>query len=429
MKKNFIRYIIIFFISIIFTLYFFEFYLLQKEKNLNTLKDQEIKIRKKFDRRSTLEVYTFLKNKENVTVKYLPRLFLNKQNTSLFALSGVSSTKTILCNEDGFMSYYISDRYGFNNPDNEWEKLEKKKNIGEVEGGVGGGDINIIPYSKKKNQRDYNWDVEYVLLGDSFTHGFCVNRPKDIGSVLRKLSKKTVLNLGYGGNGTLLHYATFREYVNFQAKNVLLFYYSNDFEDLNRELKNSILLNYLNNKEFSQNLKRRQNEINLIIKTNITKTFEEEQDKLIHKNKFKKKKNIFYKFLRLDKTKQLLKKSFFYLNYNKKIPFEEFKFIINDLNERTVTSGGNFYFIYLPSVSEYDQSSIILKRSLNDRKKIIFSFLNSQNIRSIDIDREVFKNIKDPLSLFNVSLIHYNEKGYDLIAKAVHRKTRFNMAN
>jgi len=282
MKKNFIRFIIIFFISIIFTLYLFEFYLLQKEKNLNTLKDQEIKIRKidikKFDRRSTLEVYNFLKNKENVTVKYPPKLFLNQQNTSLFALSGVSSTKTILCNEDGFMSYFISDRYGFNNPDNEWEKLEKKK-IEEVEGG---GDINIIPYSKK-NQRDYNRDVEYVLLGDSFTHGFCVNRPKDIGSVLRKLSKKTVLNLGYGGNGTLLHYATFREYVNFQAKNVLLFYYHNDFEDLNRELKSSILLNYLNNKEFSQNLKRRQNEINLIIKTNITKTFEEEQEQLFHK--------------------------------------------------------------------------------------------------------------------------------------------------
>jgi len=428
MKKNFIRFIIIFFISIIFTLYLFEFYLLQKEKNLNTLKDQEIKIRKidikKFDRRSTLEVYNFLKNKENVTVKYPPKLFLNQQNTSLFALSGVSSTKTILCNEDGFMSYFISDRYGFNNPDNEWEKLEKKK-IEEVEGG---GDINIIPYSKK-NQRDYNRDVEYVLLGDSFTHGFCVNRPKDIGSVLRKLSKKTVLNLGYGGNGTLLHYATFREYVNFQAKNVLLFYYHNDFEDLNRELKSSILLNYLNNKEFSQNLKRRQNEINLIIKTNITKTFEEEQEQLFHKNKFKKKKNIFYKFLRLDRTKKLLKDSFFYLNYNKKISFEEFKFIINDLNERTVTSGGNFYFIYLPSVSEYDQSSVILKRSLNDRKKIIFSFLNSQNIRSIDIHKEVFKNVKDPLSLFSVSLIHYNEKGYDLIAKAVHRKTKFNTVN
>ena len=64
-------------------------------------------------------------------------------------------------------------------------------------------------------------EIEYLLVEDSFTHGACVNRPDDIASVLRKLTNKTVLNLGYGGNGPLLQYAGLREYLN---KNVKMFY-------------------------------------------------------------------------------------------------------------------------------------------------------------------------------------------------------------
>ena len=44
-------------------------------------------------------------------------------------------------------------------------------------------------------------EVEYLLVGDSFTNGACVNRPDDISSILRELSKKSVLNLGYSSNG------------------------------------------------------------------------------------------------------------------------------------------------------------------------------------------------------------------------------------
>ena len=56
-------------------------------------------------------------------------------------------------------------------------------------------------------------EFEYVLLGDSFIHGACVNRPYDISSVLSNLSNKTVLNLGYGGNGPLSQYAIMKEYL------------------------------------------------------------------------------------------------------------------------------------------------------------------------------------------------------------------------
>ena len=103
---------------------------------------------------------------------------------SIFSLSGISNSKTIFCNESGRYSIYKSDRYGFNNPDKEWDKEE----------------------------------VEYLLVGDSSTQGSCVNRPNDIGSVLRTISNKSVLNLGYRGNGPLTEYATLREYLSPKVK-------------------------------------------------------------------------------------------------------------------------------------------------------------------------------------------------------------------
>ena len=61
----------------------------------------------------------------------------------------------------GFTLYNVTMRYGFNNPDTEWDKEE----------------------------------IEYLLIGDSFVHGACVNRPNDISSVLRNLSKAALINL------------------------------------------------------------------------------------------------------------------------------------------------------------------------------------------------------------------------------------------
>ena len=71
------------------------------------------------------------------------------KNYDLLPLAGTSNSETIHCNENGYYSIYQSDRFGFNNPDTEWDK-EK---------------------------------LEYLLVGDSMLHGDCVNRPDDITSV------------------------------------------------------------------------------------------------------------------------------------------------------------------------------------------------------------------------------------------------------
>ena len=78
-------------------------------------------------------------------------------------------------------------------------------------------------------------------------------------SILRELSQKPVINLGYSSNGPLLQYVGLREYKRKNVKNIIWLYFEgNDNRDLINELKNKILLNYLQNLNFSQNLKNNQ---------------------------------------------------------------------------------------------------------------------------------------------------------------------------
>ena len=204
------EYLIISGISLIVSLYLFEGYLYFKEQPSKEQPSKEQPSKEqlykkqtgnKWDRRSKLEIYKDLKkNNSKITVSIHPNYLVSKNYSNVpFPLSSVSNSETIFCNENGYYSIYQSDRYGFNNPDNEWDKKE----------------------------------IEYLLVGDSFTHGYCVNRPNDISSVLRSLSKKSVLNLGMGGNGPLIEYATLREYLNTKVKKVLWIYFEgNDLANL-----------------------------------------------------------------------------------------------------------------------------------------------------------------------------------------------------
>ncbi len=50
--------------------------------------------------------------------------FLNKINKKIIPLAGISNKKTIQCKENVYFSIYNSDRYGFENPNNEWDKKQ-----------------------------------------------------------------------------------------------------------------------------------------------------------------------------------------------------------------------------------------------------------------------------------------------------------------
>ena len=194
MFKTYKANILLTFISILITLYLCEAFLTIKQ-NKKTLA-HKIKIYKKktgldYDLRSILEIYNDEKKiDKNVTIRYSPKVLLKdniKLSNNLFPLSGISNSKTIHCNEEGYYSTFYSDRYGFNNPDKVWK----------------------------------NSNVNAIFIGDSFTFGDCVNRPNDIPSVIRDQTASNIINLGYRGNGPLIEYATIREYFVKGTKNIV----------------------------------------------------------------------------------------------------------------------------------------------------------------------------------------------------------------
>tara|TARA_B100000886_G_C20406114_1_gene484863 strand:- start:98 stop:1447 length:1350 start_codon:yes stop_codon:yes gene_type:complete len=390
LKYKLKEYVVIFTISFVFSIYLFEFYLVKnsKDKNENLEKnlDQSEMLTKekiyyestgkKWDKRNKYTVFNDLKTiNKNIKTEVSPFYHLYGSHP-IFPLSGISNSETLYCNENGYYSIYNSDKYGFNNPNEEWD----------------------------------NKEILFMLVGDSFTQGACVNRPNDIGSVLRNLSNKSVLNLGYGGNGPLIQYATLREYLSSNVKKVLWIYYEgNDLKNLKRELKDEKLINYLNDLSFSQNLKTRQNEIDTI--ANKTIKIELERKKKVEKN-FKTK---LIEFLKLRKTRNLI----YSLGQIKENPFLEFKKILILSNNLAIKNNSKFYFVYLPEYKRYKTNYD------NTHYNLIKKTVDELNIPFVDIHEQLFLRIENPLSLFPFELGgHYNIYGYKKVSETIYKSTK-----
>ena len=187
--------IFLFIFSILFSFYMIEtllFFtndikLISISKSLNN----NLNIKNNFiDKRSRLEFYEDRKKINNeIVLSITPNLLISENKLEFYPLSGISNRETIMCNENGYYSIYKSDRYGFNNPDYEWNS---------------------------------NY-VEYLFIGDSYTQGACVNPGENISDHLRKISNKSVLNLGMAGSGTLIEYAALREYAENKKFNLNFF--------------------------------------------------------------------------------------------------------------------------------------------------------------------------------------------------------------
>ena len=333
------------------------------------------KTKKIFDKRSLSEIYLDLNKTDNFTISIRPQQFL-KKNKQLFPLSGISTSKTILCNENGYYVIYNSDRFGFNNSDEEWN----------------------------------NYEFEYLIIGDSFAMGECVNTEDNIASVLKKLTNKSVINLGQGGNGPLINYATLKEYITPNTNNILWIYYEgNDLGDLKKEIKNKFLNRYLNDIDFTQNLREKHDEIDIL------------HNEILH-NEILNNMNKKFKFnigelLRLNLTRSLIHSSILSQHNSQNNFSPEFKKIINLANELAKKNKSELHFVYLPSYSRY---KIKQKYEYNKVKK----FVSDLNINFIDIKVDVFDKADDPLSLFPFYINgHYTVQGYEKIAEKIHEAT------
>ena len=333
---------------------------------------KKIVIKKNYDTRSKINIYNDIKKSENIslTLKVI-------EKNKLASLSGASNIKTIFCNENGEYSFFNSDRYGFNNPDEEWEK----KNI------------------------------DYFILGNSFAQGACVNRPFDISSQLRIKFKKSSLNMGYRNQGPLSQLATLKEYYKPGVKNVIWLYSEdNDLNTLTKELNSKILTNYLDDNNFSQNLKDKQKEIDTAVKKEILK--------IINNSK----KSQIFNFFKLNSSRLFIY-NFFPKKYqpiSKELKFDDiFLKIVLKAKNFSEKNKSNFYFVYLPDFKRYS-----LKDYSDENFERIKIFLKDNNIKFIDINDLLFSKVEDPFIFFPLRMYgHYNQKGYSKISEVLIKKT------
>jgi hypothetical protein len=347
--------------------------------------DHKIKSYKKnngkdFDLRTYPEFYNDLKKKENNVSIILPFVETSKiKEGNIFPLSFKSLSYVIDCNENGYYSVNFSDRYGFNNPDDVWNLPE----------------------------------VDYLILGDSMTYGSCVNRPDDIASVLRKISKNNIINLSIGGSGPLLQLAILKEYFPKNVKNILYFFYEgNDIYNMLQEHKNLNLNKYLK-KNYNQNLIYKVNELDELI-DNIV---DEKNSNYLKKKKEKKiddqkvKNNIISEYHIKDILKLYRLREKFLLPYVQSVLLKD---ILNQIHSIAEVNGANLYFIFLP-----DASTDIDEKISSFWKKKFKNFSKGKNIKFVDIFEEVWRQQKNYLVLFPFNTIgsgHYSANGYKIVA-------------
>ena len=362
------------------------YYVDRDQKLVNAAKKAGVTIDLVIDKTEIQKKYK-INNNEELHLWTGGHSFLNEKVLSkasneknILPLGALANKKILLCNENGYYLIYQSDKHGFAN-----------------------------------NNKFYNKEnLKIMMVGDSYTEGACVHSEENIQYLLNQENIGSV-SFGKGGNSSLLNLATLREYVlNYKPPVVLWMHYENDIDGIESEFKNPILLNYLNNKNYTQNLISRQNEIDRIIlesKKERQKVIDKETNEGDKLNIFYK--NIFFSTIKFTKTREIIKIAI--VNYKKsRINYTKFKKIINSANNSIKEYGGTMYFVYLPSYYNFN-------KNINFSTKIIhvLEIINNINIPIINI-QETFQSHENPMKLFPFGqFAHYNKAGYELVTKTI----------
>jgi len=379
-------------ISIILVLYFLE--ILLTIAKINSTKDIEkkelTKITEKLGGKFRNKYDEYFYQKKN-NQKLLVAVNAAYRDLNFFSnylpLGSISNTELLHCNENGYYSKYQSDKFGFNN--------------------------------------NYNWNdkiniFEYVLLGDSYVHGACVNYKDTITGNLQKLASGKVVNLGMSGTGPLLQFATLKEFSKIikTKKYIWFFYDGNDFENLNEELKNSILLQYLNNENFTQNILNNQNKSDIILKSILN------DEIAIRINNTKIKKNNFQKLITLHNLIRLknnfvrqIKKE----KINKEFLLAKYEEILKKSLKIIKQQDAELILVYIP------KASVFVKNNTKNSYQEINNIAAKNNIPLLNLEKMIKDNYRQPLELFpnlSRSEVHFNELGYKFIAEIVNNYSK-----
>jgi hypothetical protein len=360
---------------------------------------------------SRFDEFNKLKKIHDNAVVTLHGAYLINKNKKIFPLAGISNRETLYCNESAKWMIYKSDRYGFNN----FEDI-------------------------------YNKKIRIAAIGDSYAHGACVDRRSHISAVLNIEFDLPSVNLAYGGNGLLQSYAALKEYAKFfKPESIVLFFSENDVSDFMNEMDNPILIKYFEDDKFTQNLINRQKEIDVYLEGHL-----KDEINKIEKGKTNIEPYSFIAFLKLRYTRYLLtfgknylklflKNSSFYISqnekadlkltpqdknfYNERFPYNEVNTILKKYNKFSKEINADFKIAYLPSIcwytNEVDWFSCD-RKYLNIIKYNIKKISEENKIDFIDVQSYLEKKYKDPLDMFPFKRgPHYTVEAYKIIANYI----------
>ncbi len=385
-KINLIISIIIIYISI----YMFEIYLDVTGTIFKSKKD----LARNFDLREKKEVIDTLANKNQNTY---PQTFLfdyvkvNKSNDKIiYPFGGISYSNTISCNESGYWPVIKRDKFGFSNTDDLYDK-----------------------------------NLDFLLIGDSLAEGWCVRQKDNLQSLLNNNNYSSI-SLGVSGSGPLLQLAVLQEYKNeIRTKKIILFYAEgNDLKNLSKELQTDILSKYYNDENFKQDLKNKQKEIDIYIKSFIKNNYIYKSNDPLNDLTYS---NFFYRVAKLSNLRLILNLVASKDMQTKNDPnnlniINEYGIILNKFKLIAKQLNSELYFVYTPDWTRIKQNKL-KDNNLNFKKEVI-SLVKSKNIKVIDVSEE-FSKIKDPLSFYPFRRHgHFNEKGFIFLNDLILDKTK-----
>jgi hypothetical protein len=207
--KSFLLYLAIVYFSAFATEIAFHFY--KKTPSYLNFSKAEItpqeNARVEYQKKVSKKIISLLASNSEIKSSLRPAHFFNNTyldklatKTGFFPLGGVPNSKTVLCDEGYGLVTYQSDRYGFRNKDQLWDE-----------------------------------PVDWLLIGDSFTQGFCVHN----GSVMSDYiisDGASAINVGMGGNGPLEYAALASTFIPvLKPSKVAIIFYRNDFTGIDNQ--------------------------------------------------------------------------------------------------------------------------------------------------------------------------------------------------
>ena len=399
-----IFYLVLFIYSIEALLFLF---MQEKVLTMDYLKNQRITIAKQkgieIDPRSPEKAFLdFRKIEKNLEPKFFyspifrfSKTFQNaKEENKLIPFRGPINSKTMSCAEEGKYNLDVSDKFGF------------------------------------KNSNDiYNKKINTILLGDSFAEGDCQNIENDIAGNLIKKGHNTA-NFGVVGTSVLVALGIIREFGQELKPNNIVYMYAeeNDLNGLNWSKNDKHLISYLD-KNYKVNYLNKYDEVKKFLelsssetisflksgkqnkKQNIKSNIDILKDNLIDIIELKKIKNIVrYKILRKTRID---------------VDLDLFFSVINQMNEDSKILNSNFIFVYTPSAERYfslpEYANLKEKEQIKLKDKILEG-VKKMNITTVDLT-EYFDKAENVKQYFSMDYIgHFDSDGYKKVAEIISQK-------